>query len=122
MEQEQRQVIRLGVRLLTWVKFLSTGKVHRALTRDIGSGGLCLVMEGVIEPGTKLELEIKLPDREAPITATAEVVWSRSIGEPAKSYQGQTAEIGVKFVNIDSKDRSLIMQYARLNALPPGSR
>ena len=79
MGREQRRYIRLGVRLLTWVTFVSTGKTSRALTRDISSGGICVMMEGVIAFGTTLELELQLPDREASIRFIGEAVWSKNM-------------------------------------------
>ena len=119
MDEEQRRYIRAWTRLVTFVKFVDTGKVLRALTRDISGAGVCFVMEKLLDPGTQLELEIKLPDREAPIAFTAEVVWSKAIAEPRKSYEGPTSETGVRFVTIDPKDHALILQFAALNAMPP---
>ena len=50
MDAEQRQFIRVKERLLTFITFLTTGKVERALTRDIGAVGVCLMTETVLEP------------------------------------------------------------------------
>ena len=119
MGQEQRRFIRVTSRLAAVVKIVKTGKVRRALTRDISAGGICVVTEELLEPGTALEVEVKLPDREAPITFLGEVSWSRPIGPPPKSYQTPTSEAGVKFVSIDPKEQDLIMLYAKLNAPPP---
>ena len=117
-DQERRQFIRLRSRLVTFIKHVDTGKVERVLTKDIGGVGVCFISHKALPPGTPLEVEIKLPDFERPITFTASVVWSR-VTEPAKkSYQFPTVEIGVTFAVIGQKQRSLIMQYAALNALP----
>ena len=122
MGEEQRRFIRIRSRLTVFIKYLDTGKVQRALTEDVSARGLCLVTETVLTPGTKLELELKLPDRDARITFTGEVMWSKPIGgKPLKSYELPTAETGVKFVNIDPNDEKLLMLYARLNAPPPAS-
>ena len=118
MSDEQQRAVRVKLRLMVFMKFVSDGKVLRVLTRNISGTGLSLVTEGALEPGTKLELEIRLPDRERPILCEAEVVWSRPTGEPRKSYEVPTSETGVKFVNIDPKEQSQLLQYARLNALP----
>lgn len=115
---EHREYVRIGVRLLAFIKVLTTGKVHRALTRDIGGGGLCIVMEGVLEPGTSIEVELKFPDCETPVTCTAEVVWSKVVEAPRKGDIHSTAQAGVKFVKIDPKDLKLVKQFAALNALP----
>ena len=119
MGEEQRRFIRVTGRLVAVVKIVKTGKVRRALTRDISAGGICFVTEEILEPGTALEVELKLPDRDAPILFLGEVAWSRPIGPKPKSYQDPTAETGIKFVSIDPKERELIVQYAKLNAPPP---
>ena len=119
MDQERRRSMRIPIRLMVVFRNLNSGKVQRTLTKDIGGDGMCLITEGALEPGTKLEVEIKLPDRDLPTTAVTEVMWSRSVVEPRKSYELPTAETGMKFVRIDQKDVALIMQYAMLNALPP---
>ncbi|MBI3321098.1 MAG: PilZ domain-containing protein [Candidatus Omnitrophica bacterium] len=119
MADEQRQSIRLRSRLTTFLRTIVTGKVQRALTKDIGGGGACLAVAGVFHLGTRLELEIALPDRSAPIRCVAEVVWYKRMGSPATPYADAPAELGVKFVRIDPADYTAIMQYAKLNALPP---
>ena len=118
MGEEQRRFIRVTNRLPSMFKIITTGKVRRALTKDISAGGVCFITEELLEPGTALEVELKLPDREAPIIFLGEVTWSRPIGPPPKSYQNPNSEAGIKFVSIDPKDRALIMQYAKLNAPP----
>lgn len=118
MGQEQRRFIRITNRLTAIFTVVKTGKTRRALTRDISAGGICVITEELLEPGTALEVALTLPDREAPITFLGEVAWSRPVGPAPKSYQNPTAETGIKFVSIDPKEQQLIMQYAKLNALP----
>ena len=117
---ERRKFIRVNTRLTAIFKNLKTGKVRRALTKDVSGLGLCLVTEEILEPGTLLGVEIKLPDREAPITFTAEVVWSRPIMLSRKSYENPTGETGIRFLGIDPKDQKLLRAYATINA-PPGN-
>ena len=109
------------MRLVTRMKILSTGKVHRVLTNNVSSLGLSFIAEQHLEPGTQLEMEITLPDRPTPMTLTTEVVWSETIGAPRKSYEEPTVEIGTKFVTINPKDQAALRQYAVMNALPPDS-
>ena len=120
MGQEQRRFIRITSRLNASFKIVKTGRISRALTKDIGTGGIRFVTAEILEPGTAIEVEIKLPDSEAPVRFLGEVAWSRPIGH-AKSYEDPTGETGVKIISIDPKDRALIMHYAKLNAPPPGS-
>ena len=119
MGQEQRRFVRVTSRLNATFKVVKTGKVKRALTKDISAGGICCVTEELLEAGIAVEVELRLPDRAAPILLLGEVAWSRPIGSQHKSYQNPTAETGIKFVSIDPKDRAAILQYAQLNAPPP---
>ena len=116
--EERRRSVRLRTRLTTVYKNLTTGRVQRALTKDVGGHGACLVTDDLIEAGTPLEIEIKLPDHPQPVTFLAEVVWSAFKLEAGSSGQPK-AETGIKFVSVDPKDHARIMQYARFNALPP---
>ncbi len=118
MNEQRRRAVRVKLRLMAFMKVLGTGKVLRALTKNISGVGMLLVTEGMFEPGDKLELEITLPDRHTSIVCEAEVVWSRPTNAPHKSYAVPTSEIGVKLVNIDPKAQANLMQYARLNAMP----
>ena len=121
MGEESRRFIRINVKLMAFLKVLETGKVQRALTKDLSGVGLRLVTEQPLNPGTPLEVEVPLPDRGAPLTFTAEVVWSKPISEQRKSYEATTAETGVKVVNVDPTVLALIKQYAAMNAPPPQS-
>ncbi len=119
MQPERRHLIRLRTKLTTVFKIVKTGKVRRGLTKNFSGVGICFVSEELLAPGEALEIELKLPDRNTPITFSAEVVWSYPVGEPPKSYEAPTIETGVKFVAVDSKDVAILRQYAALNALPP---
>ena len=119
MGEERRQFIRATSRLTAFIKYVDTGKVRRALTKDVSAGGMCVITEELLSPGAKVEVELKLPDWDKPIICAAEVVWSRPMGEARKSYENPTAETGLRFVNLAPKDQVLLKQYAALNAPPP---
>jgi len=117
-KSDRRQFVRLKTKLVTFVKRPDTGKVKRVLTKDIGGIGICVVSDERDEPDTPLEVELKLPDSEQPITFKGLVVWSRVVEEPKQSYKPLVVETGIKFAEINPKQRALIMQYAVLNAMP----
>ncbi len=117
-EDEHRRSIRLWTRLTTIFKNRTTGRVQRALTKDVSGHGACLVTDDRLEAGTSLEVEIKLPDHPVPVTCLAEVIWS-AFRLDAQGRNTSKAETGIKFVSIDPKDHTRIMQYARFNVLPP---
>ena len=120
MNEERRHFLRLGTRLLTFVTF-PTGAVLRALTKDLGGGGACLLLEGLMDPGTPLELEMKFPDRELPLRCTAEVLWSKLSNEPTRGgylSPPPLTETGVRFKGLSAKEQSFIIQYTMINAVP----
>ena len=119
MGEERRRFIRVGARLLTFVRTQDTGKTVRVLTKDIGGGGISFVSEEPLEKDMLVTVEVKLPDREQPIAFLAAVAWSLPVKEATKSYGRSAWEVGVKFVSIDPKEQALMVQYAALNALPP---
>ncbi len=48
------------------------------LTRNISHGGLCLLLDDELHPGTVLELKYRLPHEESrQIVDTVEVVWQK---------------------------------------------
>ena len=116
---DRRRAVRLTTRLSTTFKNLHTGIVQQALTRDISGEGVCLLTEEMLEPGTPLAVEIHLPDYDAPIAFLADVVWSMLVIDQETLSKHPLSETGVKYVSIDPKLRTCIMQYAALHALPP---
>ena len=117
MEADRRRFIRARARLVTWLTFPETGRTLRVLTLDISAGGARFMTDDVIEVGTPLTIELKLPDREEPVRCTAEVV--RSIPMPNLTDPSRmAAETAVKFSQIDPRDHAEMTFYAKIN-LPP---
>ena len=120
-DPERRQYTRLSSRLTVVFTVGANLKQQRALTRDIGGAGVCLVTEKRLRLGSILQAELKLPDRDLPVAFVARVVWNRSSFEGRRSYQDPKAEIGVTFVKIQDEDRAALVHFARMNALPSPS-
>jgi c-di-GMP-binding flagellar brake protein YcgR len=68
---------------------------------DISLGGMRIYSDEAIAPGTKLELELFLPDASS-VTCKVEVVWIEALGAqgPAKH------DVGLKFIDIKPEDRA----------------
>lgn len=118
MAPERRRYLRAHSRLTATITHVDTGKTRRALTRNVSEQGFCLITEGLLPSGTRLEVRLTFPDRDQPLVMQAEVVWSQPVGPPGKSYETPTAENGLRIVQIDPKDRVLLAQYAALYAPP----
>lgn len=111
-----REFVRLKNRLLAVVTHSTSGHAQRVLTTDIGVGGMLIVTEERLSPGTPLRIALHLPDRSAPIRLTAEVVWSKPSHERRRPYETPSAETGVRFVTLQPGDRVSLMHYAKANA------
>lgn len=117
--QDHRQFTRVRARLTTVIKLIAAEKTLRVLTRDVGEIGVCVVLDEALEVGTPLEGEITLPDSEIHVRFFGQVMWSKPLKVPSSSGQPNAIEAGLRFLSIDPRDHSLIMQYAKMNALPP---
>ena len=119
MSQERRKGVRSSTQFIAIVKHLTTGKVRRWLTKNVSEIGLCLLTDEAIERGTRLEVELKLPDFPSPLLMIAEVMWTMVVEAPRKSYEDPKVEVGVKFVDLAPKTQALLHQYAAMTAVPP---
>jgi hypothetical protein len=118
MAEERRESPRTKSRLTAVFKDLETGRVQRVLTKDLSSKGVCLVTEGLLRPGTRLQVDLQLPDRATPLTVQAEVVWSRAVDEPGTSDEVPTVETGVIFTHLSPTELTLIKHYAAIYGFP----
>jgi len=83
----------------------SVTNLESVVSSDISLGGLRLMTPGPLEHGTKLELEIFLPnDEEHPLKADGEVVWQTKIS--ATSY-----ETGIVIRGIKDADKKRFMEF-----------
>ena len=112
---ERREFVRLKTRLTAFFKNSETGKAWRVLTRDISATGLRYSSQDFMEPGTTLEVKLKLPDRETTITCKAVVVWSEMASGLAAANEPFMVETGVRFIEMVPATQTLLAQYVKLN-------
>ena len=118
MGTERRNNLRSPTQLIAIVKNKKTGKVNRWLTKNLSPTGVCLVTEEWVERGTKLEIELALPDFAVPCVMPAEVVWVMTKGASQQSSGSTQTELGVVFFDLPLKTTALLNQYVDRNAPP----
>lgn len=105
---DRRKFARLDLALTISYKVadqLDEDKPQEVVSSDISLGGLRLMTPGPLEHGTKLELEIFLPeDEKHPLKASGEVVWQSKIS--ATSY-----ETGIVIRGINDADKKRFMEF-----------
>ena len=116
--EERKQFVRLDARLEMTYTVLPSGKAQRAVAKDISGGGISFCLEQPIPPGTRLQVALKLPDREPPVNFTAEVMWCETYEMIGRTERHRTAEAGVRFIEISPADQEAVMQYVTLRCKP----
>jgi c-di-GMP-binding flagellar brake protein YcgR len=78
-------------------------------SKNLSSGGICLIVYEKVKVGDSLALVMKLPEGERPIQAKGIVKW---IGEFILSADNKSSwDVGVEFVGITETDREKLSQY-----------
>jgi len=119
MPEERRQFVRVPSRFTLSYTIVESKKIGKSLTVDLGSGGVRFVAEHPLAVGALLAVVLRIPDREEPIRFIGKVVWGRPAHHTDPSLPERGTEVGVVFVEIDSKDRAFLLQHAALYAPPP---
>lgn len=119
--EERRRFVRLDTRLEVSYSVLPAGTSQETTTKNIGSGGICLFADRELPPGTRLQVSMKLPDREQPVHFTADVVWSETYEVIGKSERQRAVEIGVQFVEVAPHDLDAVMRHVILSVKQPAA-
>jgi len=95
--EERRHYLRIG----RWaaISYTTRSAQFKSGSRasNISEGGICFPTVGRFDPGTVLDMEIRLEETQAPIRAMAEVIWSK-----AREDSRYPFEAGLRFVDIDA--------------------
>lgn len=107
MSNERRKFARLGSQVQ--IRFAVVGaneSTHEGLSKNIGSGGLCISFDKQFAVGTRLRLEISLPNQNEPLTVSGVVAWQ------AESQPGSnTYDTGIQYMDISFQDMNRLTNY-----------
>jgi hypothetical protein len=103
---------------------LADGAGEMGVGKDIADNGICFETRTEFEPETLLSLKISLPGWQhhkrnvtsilddtaaaAPLTAIAEVVWSKKLSS------GEGFNVGVKFLDVYEDDFNALKKYLKI--------
>ena len=109
---EHRRFIRFASRLDVAYTVLPSGMLQHTIAKDISAGGLRLFMDRPLAPGTQLQVALRLPGREQPVNAIAEIVWSEaSETTGGGSEPRHSIEVGARCAEISPQDQEAITQF-----------
>ncbi len=107
---EKRKYIRLKAPLGVTYHILKKHKrprPHKTLVKDVGGGGISLVVYEDLRAGDLLELGIQIPHLVEPVTAVGEVVWFVR----TKGTDRELREAGLRFRDIKPMELRHILEY-----------
>jgi uncharacterized protein (TIGR02266 family) len=76
-------------------------------SHDVSRGGIFIKTPSPFPPGTLLKFEIRIQDEQSVLAGVGRVVWKRESNEVSGEMP---AGMGVKFIKIDDKSKSLIQR------------
>ena len=117
--EERRRFVRFNARLKASYRVFPQTQPIQTVTKDLGGGGVCFFAEAPLAPGTRLQAELTLPDREQPIPFTAEVICSEAHEVLGKGTHERAVEVDVRFVEISPNDQADIMQHIMMSLRAP---
>lgn len=108
---EQRRYSRIPAHCAVLIRFQGGVEPQRfASTRVVGLGGCSFLHPHAIQPGTRLRLDIAVGNKV--VEAEARVAYSRP-------SEGHLHEVGVEFLELDERDRSLLATVFAKNHIEP---
>ncbi len=116
--EERRHFVRLDTRLEVNYTVLSGTQAHKATARNVGGGGICLFANEPLKAGDRLQVAMKLPDRDKPVNFIAEVIWCEPYEVIGKTGRQRAIEVGVRFLEIAPQDQEAVMQHVILRLKP----
>ena len=87
-------------------------------SHDVSSGGIFIKTSSPYPPGTLLKFEIRIQDEQTVLSGVGRVVWKR---EPDAAASDSPAGMGVKFIKIDDKSKSLITKLVAAHGGGPSA-
>jgi c-di-GMP-binding flagellar brake protein YcgR len=106
--KERRRYVRLNISLeINYSIHGQTSIQRKSITKNISPGGARFEVEEQLPKGAILDIDIKIPTREEPITLKARNVWSKKESKLGKDVY----DSGFEFIEIPEKDKQIFLQY-----------
>lgn len=104
---EKRAFLRFNVNLEVRYRILESLKPYKnTVTEDMCERGIRISVPEYIEPGTMLELTIKVPYESKPISAVGRIIWIK------KALLEDSFFAGIHLVYIKEADKQKFYKYA----------
>ncbi len=115
-DKDRRKSIRINTEIdvLYEVASGSTVRKRASLTRNISLGGINLALSEKLLPGTRLSLQLNIPQNPRPIFTDGEIVWIKEILEkPSEQKEQRLFATGIKFIYINPTDEAALDAFIK---------
>ena len=109
--EERRRMVRLRTAADVTYTRLPDGVPQPGRTGDVSLGGCCLSTEAAAPIGAQFQISLRVPGREQPVNAVADVAWSQAYQVTEKSSQRRAADVGLRFVEIAPTDFEALEKF-----------
>jgi c-di-GMP-binding flagellar brake protein YcgR len=104
--EERRKFIRLDSELnVNYNPIDNASEKKETISKDVSIGGIRVGLPDKISPGTRIRMEISLPNEMEKIAIVGEVIW-QLVQKP-----GGTIETGIKYIEMNPHDRNKLTNY-----------
>ena len=109
---ESRKFPRVKTDCSIFIKQVNGGRVISAATENIGTGGICVILNEPLQKFSKIKMELNLTDGEMPISCDGRVAWI----VPSRDFLTEklTHDTGIEFVNLPEPARGRIERAVKL--------
>jgi len=133
LKKERRGFPRINVSVTVDYSISGSQAIKTVQTKNVSAGGICLIADEDIHPGTVLELKIYLPNQDSPVLAQGKIIWENEVTVLTKgkvawerdsevfSDERTRLELGVEFFKIEVSDLQKISQFV-LSLIPSKRR
>ena len=105
---ENRKFVRIEWPVIIKYKTVEEPRAQdQIVSKDISEGGARFIVYERFMKGTKLDIQLEVPFDSMPISATAEVMWIKKVGEE----NSKMFEVGVIFKTVNQNDQKRLKMY-----------
>jgi len=116
---DRRKTPRISIEIDVLYEVLSgnaTGK-QTSMSRNISLGGIGLILNEKLFPGTVLSLQLNIAQSHRPIFTQGEIVWVKEISKKNTAEKGQRLfNTGIKFTKIEPEDKVALSSFINRRA------
>lgn len=104
---ERRQQLRVNTAMSVQYRGIrqADDSVVSAISRDISTGGVSLLVNEFISVFTRLVLDIAVPSAPKPVRVVSKVAWIR------KRPYGEQYEVGAQFMDMSEEDKRGVFDF-----------